>query len=59
MHVTDCIKHTLGVCGMWGHVILISDLLRPLWCRFGVKEQELDDQLPNVVIAFEANARTI
>ena len=24
------------------------------WCRFGVKQQELDDQLPNLVIVFEA-----
>ena len=27
------------------------------WCRFGVKQQELDDQLPNLVIVFEALAR--
>ena len=24
------------------------------WCRFGVKQQELDDQLSNLVIVFEA-----
>ena len=60
VHVTDRIKcakcaKCVCVCGTWGHVpsgkILISSLLRsllvPLW-------QELDDQLPNLVIVFGA-----
>ena len=34
--------------------VLISDLLKHFWCYFGVKQQELDDQLSNLVILFEA-----
>ena len=49
-----------GVCGMWGHV---PPGFQTFWDRFGLKQQdlELDDQLPNLVIVFEAklNARTI
>ena len=68
MHVTDRImraKRALGACGTWGHVppgkFLASDLLRSFWCRFGVKQQEMDDQLRNLVIVFEVklNARTM
>ena len=54
MHVTDCIKCLkrvrLGVCGTWGtcpsRKILISDLRLLLVPFVGVKQQELDDQLP-------------
>ena len=50
VHVTDvikCAKRALGgvacgVCSTWGTM----SHLRSFWCCFGVKQQELDDQLP-------------
>ena len=59
VHVTDCLKHALW--GVW-HVGDISPqeifwfqtFWDCFWCRFGVKQQELDNQLPNLVNVFEA-----
>ena len=54
--MTDRIKH-VEWCGTWGHVPPeISERLRwslvPFLVPFGVKQQELGEQLPNLVIVF-------
>ena len=66
VHVTDRISGRSARargCGTWGDMenVGFQTFWDRFWCRFGVKQQELDDQLPNLVIVFEAklNARTI
>ena len=53
MHVTDHIKRVLGERGMWG-TCPPSRFQNRIWYHFGVKQEQMDDQLPNLVIVFEA-----
>ena len=54
MHVTDRIKHAKRARGVWHFAPRkIFDFRDRIWCRFGVKQPELDDELPNLVEAFK------